>query len=493
MKKMKKILAMLLALTMVLGMGLTSMAATDTDPNTGNIIVKGLDANEITTVELYPVVYHDATNSSWAVKEWVTEAGVSINLTNDPISIDYAALMDYVKDNSVTDVKRVLTSEIGTTEVLFENLPIGAYLIYAHGTLSDYNAMGAALYTYDATTHLITAPATNETVWAKYSSYDVKKELAEGSADDAFVARGDEVVFDITATFPTFEVDKATGIAEGEFSITDTPTGLKITNIVVKVGGTTDDKIVGTNDYTLSTELPANGPVTVSFTNDFIGTTKEDANQHAGQTVIVTVTATVTSEGGYTNTANTSETEVDEGSTVTGYTGDLTLKKYSDTADKQNLTANDLLKGAQFEVYKGTKDSNNGSPLAFVKISDGVYKLSYGDEADAKTTVEATNGTVQIKGLDLGKYWFKETKAPAGYSINENGLQFEIIAPVDDPDTTDKDESKAHVSLSNNLFDTQLIALPSTGGIGTTIFTVAGCGIMIAAAFFFFASRKKES
>ena len=126
MKKMKKILAMLLALTMVLGMGLTSMAATDTDPNTGNIIVKGLDANEITTVELYPVVYHDATNSSWAVKEWVTEAGVSINLTNDPISIDYAALMDYVKDNSVTDVKRVLTSEIGTTEAQIK----GFYITY---------------------------------------------------------------------------------------------------------------------------------------------------------------------------------------------------------------------------------------------------------------------------------------------------------------------------------------------------------------------------
>ena len=41
--------------------------------------------------------------------------------------------------------------------------------------------------------------------------------------------------------------------------------------------------------------------------------------------------------------------------------------------------------------------------------------------------------------------------------------------------------------------NTKLVALPSTGGIGTTIFTVAGCGIMIAAAFFFFASRKKEN
>ena len=40
--------------------------------------------------------------------------------------------------------------------------------------------------------------------------------------------------------------------------------------------------------------------------------------------------------------------------------------------------------------------------------------------------------------------------------------------------------------------DNKLSALPSTGGIGTTIFTIAGCVIMIAAAGLFFASRKKS-
>ena len=41
--------------------------------------------------------------------------------------------------------------------------------------------------------------------------------------------------------------------------------------------------------------------------------------------------------------------------------------------------------------------------------------------------------------------------------------------------------------------DTQLSALPSTGGIGTTIFTIAGCLIMVAAAGLFFASRKRTN
>ena len=43
------------------------------------------------------------------------------------------------------------------------------------------------------------------------------------------------------------------------------------------------------------------------------------------------------------------------------------------------------------------------------------------------------------------------------------------------------------------LANTKLSSLPSTGGIGTTIFTIGGCVIMIAAAGLFFASRRKES
>ena len=44
-----------------------------------------------------------------------------------------------------------------------------------------------------------------------------------------------------------------------------------------------------------------------------------------------------------------------------------------------------------------------------------------------------------------------------------------------------------------DILNTKITELPATGGIGTTIFTIVGCGIMIAAAGLFFASRRKEN
>lgn len=86
--------------------------------------------------------------------------------------------------------------------------------------------------------------------------------------------------------------------------------------------------------------------------------------------------------------------------------------------------------------------------------------------------------------LDVGSYHFEETKAPEGYSINTDGKTLTL--------TVNGDVATAKLYNEGQLNDTKLSALPSTGGIGTTIFTIAGCVIMIAAAGLFFASRKKS-
>ena len=84
-------------------------------------------------------------------------------------------------------------------------------------------------------------------------------------------------------------------------------------------------------------------------------------------------------------------------------------------------------------------------------------------------------------GLEEDDYWLKETAAPLGYTIDENGT----------PVTVEENET-SNVFVKEDVLNTKLSSLPSTGGIGTTIFTIGGCAIMVTAAGLYFATRKKE-
>ena len=100
----------------------------------------------------------------------------------------------------------------------------------------------------------------------------------------------------------------------------------------------------------------------------------------------------------------------------------------------------------------------------------------------AVADVEATEGTVLVKGLGAGTYVITETKAPKGYSINTN---------IDNVTLTKDSAETRNVTLP--VTDTKLGALPSTGGMGAYLFTIIGVVVMAGAAGAFFISRRKGS
>ena len=453
MKKMKKLFAMLLTLAMVFGMSMTSFAAQVKDQYTDKITVSNLAADVTTTLNVYNFIYLDLDangNQHWIVAEWAKNYVEEDESTGKFTITNPTGLKDAADALPTTSEFFTATAEEPKTFHEFTGLPIGAYVIRAFDTKGTYSLMVANTYNNDGT-YMASKSAD---VTAKMDSYKVTKE-----ANDKFVRRGQTVNFTVTTQMaPKTNED---GDALTQFKVVDTSTGLKADSFVLtKVTIAENEKTVSPNKVT--TRVVDGKTVFTVDLSEFISTTE------SGSTIKVEYSAVVADDHKYNNSATVDAETVDyAGGTVTGYEGNVSLKKVN--------TKNEVLNGAEFQLLKGT------TPVSVVKVSEGVYKVALDNEKNATTTLVATNGTLKVTGLDEGSYAFKETKAPKGYKVSPNNKEFTITA-----------NESAEVTVNELSFvNTKLSALPATGGIGTTIFTIGGCAIMIVAAGLFFATRRK--
>lgn len=472
----KKIGALLVAAVMVLSMCTAVFAEGQETPvaSKASLTVQGLVPGEKTTVEVYKVVEWDAANSSWKLVN--DEIAGMVDFNTNPVTFNWGELAK--NKNMLVKVK---TEQVTDSTVTFQGLEIGAYYVYAQSEKTTYNPMGEAVYAYDETTGLM-KPA-NKTIDAKGSTYKLTKAFKDGKETEyKVVNRGEKVPFTITATFPSYDKDAK----DRAFQITDEPTGMKVTEVTVKVGGT---KLTEGTDYTLVsvgtdgkdgsviTKLPAeeNQKVRVRFSSEYIGL----ENKHAGQTVTVEVKAQITDADAFVNTASS-----DKGSNtpnVNGKLGSITINKYDENYGKEGVTSKRLA-GAEFSIAQ----DKNKIKFVYVEEKDGksIYKKATEEEIADDNIVKVTNivakdGIVVAKGLDDGTYDIVEEKAPAGYSVVEVSS-----ATIENGDTP---------AITVNVSDTKLGQLPHTGGMGTYLFTIIGVVVMAGAAGAFFISRRKGS
>lgn len=483
MKKLKKLFAVMLSLIMVLAMGITSFADT-----TVQIKLSGLE--DAATVEILQIIApNKSTTSGWefihgAGAKYAQAYGVDDTPANEQ-AIIWGLIQYQASENGqpvtlptgVTSIAADATKIAAALEKVesldgFDSTDsktstgvtsAGIYAIKATGSAYTYKTMSA--YVSFGNVESANYPElTGTTVTAKKSPLKVTKVTKD---TDNAVAIGDIVTYEIEAYVP---VIAPSNTDDRTFTIKDTITGAgyyldgvgSIKNIVVNGENRTDDFALAPNGNT--------------FTIDFSSLVASLYNEHAGEKIVITYTAKVTdvtvkneAKGHYVNTDIT-------GNEVNLYTGSIELTKVDAAKEEKTLP------GATFNVTKEGIDN----PLKFTKDTDGTYK--YDPENGSEDVVTGDNGKLVVKGLDRGNYHFTETVAPTGYSINTDGLNVNL--------KYDGEKATANFSsigAQNTVKDSTLNALPATGGIGTTIFTIVGCGIMIAAAGLFFASRRKEN
>ncbi|MBE5914067.1 MAG: LPXTG cell wall anchor domain-containing protein [Pseudobutyrivibrio ruminis] len=470
MKKIRKIVALALATVMMMAMSITAFATEASTEATKGVTftVTNLANDESTTLKLYELA--TTKNGGWNYATWIPENAIAEKDTegNPLTKADFKWDSIKAAAEEQTPLQTYSTTEtngVYETSHTFNGLEGALYLVLASGTDYVYNPMAEVTYEYVNGAYTLK----NATVVAKCTNIPVKKEITEDA--NKFVKIGDTVEFKITTAVPN---------DNESFTVIDEPTNLENLTIT-KV-------TVADSEYKVNGEVPTftSNTEKTKYSLDLSKLLEDKSN--VGKTVVITVTGVVGKNvvldskdddgntiSGYAfeNTAYSNKSKTDSKSTVTGYTGDATLTKYD--ANQTNI-----LSGAKFNVVTKKADGTVESTLKFERVETGVYKLS--EANDAVDEIEATNGTVQIIGLDEGTYYFHETVAPTGYSLNPSDTQVVIVA-----------NTEKNVSVAGVMTDTTLIQLPFTGGMGTTIFTVLGVAIMAMAAALYFATKRKAT
>ena len=473
MSKVKRILSVIMAMVMVLAMSVPTFAAGEN----ATITLKRFDkANK---VEYMQIIQKDKTKTSgWAFTNGAGKCFTEAFELTDSEDAQQQVIWGLIKynDNSVklpTGVTAVTATAAKIDLALSKVAALTGFTVAKNKESIEVNAAGVYAikaeetgFTYKTATAYVGfgepyPTLTGAEVTAKKSPTSVDKIVAD---DDHVVAIGDIVTYTIEAYVPFID---AANTDNRTFTITDKITGA-------------DYYLAGPNSVNNVTMVGKDGQVGTivvnedgkGFTIDLSELVADTSNPNAGKKI--TVTAKV-KELTVENTAGSHTADATYGGNnvpVKLFTGEITLLKYGDS-DEANV-----LKDAEFEVSK----DEAATPLKFKLQENGNYR--YAPDAEDASTVVKTNaeGKIVVEGLNVGTYHFKETKAPEGYSINTDGKDITL---------TQTGVATAIVKASGKLNDTKLNALPSTGGIGTTIFTIGGCAIMIVAAGLFFATRRK--
>ena len=491
---MRKLASLLLALVLVFGLATTAFAAGGVEEpagdepagsttTTGTITIdNAVDGQTYTIYKLLELESYDATKGTYAYKTttawdaWLRTQTTYVTVTTDGYvtwntGADAAAFAKLAKAYAATNSIANQGSTTATaTTVTFNNLELGYYLV--DSTLGTLCSM-------DTTNPTVTIKEKNA-VPTNEKKVEEDSNNTYGSTNDADL--GQTVNFKSTIT--------AQAGAENYVFHDKMSAGLTYTGVTgITLNGTT----VATSNYTVkTTDLTDDCTFEVVFTQAFCYTLKANDQIVISYTAKLNENAVVGLNGNpnesklsYGDSSNTSTNTTPPSKTIT-YTWDMDVLKYA------NGTESNVLQGVKFVLIK--KVTSDGTTTEYVaKVSGG--KLTGWDEVSETTTWSTEHilttddkGKISVDGLDADTYYLREIETLPGFNILSGDQEVKIDGATKAKDSDELTYTTKLVKI-NNQSGTEL---PSTGGIGTTLFYIAGGVLVVGAAVLLVTKRRME-